>query len=86
MCRSPEDVCSSLRQNGVQGAAASGALAHSGGREGRIRMRGEPAAAEASMTFHQREARRAFSWGKLSLDHGMLAVAGFTGSQEGRCG
>ena len=49
-------------------------------------MRGEPAAAEASMTFHQREARRAFSWGKLSLDHGMLAVAGFTGSQEGRCG
>ena len=24
--------------------------------------------------------------GKLSLDHGTLAVAGCTGSQEGRCG
>ena len=24
--------------------------------------------------------------GKLSLDHGSLAVAGCTGSQEGRCG
>ena len=34
-CRSPEGVCSSLRQDGVKGAADSGALAHSGGgREG----------------------------------------------------
>ena len=29
-CRSPEGVCSSLTQDGVKGAAASGALAHSG--------------------------------------------------------
>ena len=28
-CRSPEGVCSSLRQDGVKGAADSGALAHS---------------------------------------------------------
>ena len=34
-CRSPEGVCSPPRQDGVKGAAASGALAHSGrGREG----------------------------------------------------
>ena len=29
-CRSPEGVCSSLRQDGVKGAPDSGALAHSG--------------------------------------------------------
>ena len=29
-CRSPEGVCSSLRQDGVKGAADSGAVAHSG--------------------------------------------------------
>ena len=35
VCRSPEGICSSLTQNGVKGAAVSGALAHSGrGREG----------------------------------------------------
>ena len=34
-CRSPEGICSLLRQDGVKGAADSGALAHSGrGREG----------------------------------------------------
>ena len=49
-------------------------------------MRGEPVAAEASVTLHQPEACRAFPPGKLSLDHGTLAVAGCTGSQEGRCG
>ena len=48
-------------------------------------MRGEPAAAEASVTLHQTEAPCVFS-GKLPLDHGTLAVAGCTGSQEGRCG
>ena len=50
-CRSPESLCSSLRQDGVKGAADSGALAHSGrgGGAGRVRRRrGEPAAAEAS--------------------------------------
>ena len=48
-------------------------------------MRDEPAAAEAGVTLHQPEARRVLL-GKLSLDHGTLAVAGCTDSQEGRCG
>ena len=39
------------------------ALAHSGRGEGGVQVRGEPAAAEASMTLHQPEARRVFSWG-----------------------
>ena len=34
-CRSPEGVCSSLRQDGVKGAADSGALGHSGQGVGR---------------------------------------------------
>ena len=62
-CRSPSGICSSLRQDGVKGAADSGALSHSGQGEGGVRMRGEPAAAEASMTLQQPEARRAFSRG-----------------------
>ena len=37
-------------------------LTQAGGREG-YRMRGEPAAAETGMTFHQPEARRVFSRG-----------------------
>ena len=48
-------------------------------------MWGEPAAAEAGMTLHQPEALCVLP-GKLSLDHGTLAVAGCTGSREGRCG
>ena len=35
-CMSPEGVCSSLRQNGVKGAADAGALAHSGRGEGGV--------------------------------------------------
>ena len=62
-CRSPEGVCSLLRQDGVKGAADSGALAHSGWGKGGVRMRGEPAAAEAGVTLQQPEARRAFSRG-----------------------
>ena len=64
-CRSPEGVCSLLRQDGVKGAAASGALAHSGCGEGGLRSagRGEPAAAEAGVMLHQPEARSAFSRG-----------------------
>ena len=62
-CRLPEGVCSSLTQDGVKEAAASGALDHSGRGEGGVRMRGEPAAAEANMTLQQPEACRAFSWG-----------------------
>ena len=48
-------------------------------------MRGEPVAAEASVTLQQPEV----CWvlpGMLSLNHGTLAVAGCTGSREGRCG
>ena len=48
-------------------------------------MRGEPAVAEAGLTLHQPEALCVLP-GKLSLDHGTLAVAGCTGSREGRCG
>ena len=62
-CRSPEGVCSSLRQDGVKGAAASGALAHSARGEGGVRMWDEPAAAEARVTLHQPEAHRAVSQG-----------------------
>ena len=62
-CRSPEGVCSSLTQDGVKGAAA---LAHSCQGEGRVQMRGEPVAAEASITLQQLEACRAFSRGSCS--------------------
>ena len=63
-CRSPEGVCSPPRQDGVKGAAASGAVAHSGQGERRVRRRrGEPAVAEAGMTLQQPEARRVFSRG-----------------------
>ena len=61
-CRSPEGLCSLLRQYGVKGAADSGALANSGQGEGGVWMWGEPAA-EAGVTLHQPEARRAFSRG-----------------------
>ena len=44
VCRLPEGVCSSLRQDGVKGAADSGALAHSGCGEGGVQMWDEPAA------------------------------------------
>ena len=62
-CRSPEGVCSSLRQDRVKGAADSGALAHSGRREGGVRMWGDPVAAEASVTLHQSEMHHVFSRG-----------------------
>ena len=59
-------------------------LTQDGRREG-YGMQGEPAAAEASITSQQPEALCVLP-GKLSLDHGTLAVAGCTGSWEGRCG
>ena len=59
-------------------------LTQAGG-EGGAWMRGKPAAAEASVTLQQPEASCVLP-GMLSLDHGTLAVAGCTGSQEGRCG
>ena len=55
-----------------------------GGKEG-YGVPGEPAAAAASMMLHQPEALCVLP-GKLSPDHGSLAVAGCTGSWEGRCG
>ncbi|KAJ8785199.1 hypothetical protein J1605_007755 [Eschrichtius robustus] len=56
VCRSPEGVCSPPRQDGVKGAAASGALAHPGRGEGGVqRRRGEPAASEAGVTLQQPE-------------------------------
>ena len=48
-------------------------------------MQGEPVAAEAGVTLQQPEVLCVLL-GKLSLDHGTLAVVGCTGSQEGRCG
>ena len=57
MCRSPEGVHSLLRQDGVKGAADSGALVHSGQGEGGVRMQGEPAAAEAGVTLRSEERR-----------------------------
>ena len=55
-CRSPEGVCSSLGQDGVKGAADSGAVAHSGRGEGAVRRRrGEPEAAEAGVTLRLRD-------------------------------
>ena len=59
-CRSPEGLCSLLREDGVKGAAASGALAHSGRWEGAVRMQGKP---EASVTLHQPEGRCVLSQG-----------------------
>ena len=45
-------------------------------------MRGKPAAAETGVTLQQPEVPCVLP-GKLSLDHGTLAVAGCTGSREG---
>ena len=58
-------MCSLLRQDGVKGAADSGALAHSGWGEGGegYGIRGEPAAAKASVTLHQPEVHSVFSRG-----------------------
>ena len=60
-CRSPEGVCSSLRQDGVKVAADLWALARSGRGEGGVQMQGDPAAAEAGVTLHKPEACCAFS-------------------------
>ena len=49
-------------------------------------MWGEPAVAEAGVMLQQPEVCCCVLLGKLSLDHGTLAVASCIGSQEGRCG
>ena len=59
-------------------------LTQAWGRE-RYGMQGEPAVAEASVML-QYLRHAVCSPGKLSLDHGTIAVAGCTGSWEGRCG
>ena len=61
-------------------------MSHSGLAGEGYRMRGQPVAAEAGVTLQQPELRRVLPLGMLSLDHGTLAVAGCTGSREGRCG
>ena len=85
-CRSSEGVCSSLGQGGVKGAAASGALAHSGG--GREQYGGGGASLRQQRRRDVAAARGApcVLPGKLSMDPGTLAVAGCTGSREGRGG
>ena len=62
-CRSPEGICSPPRQDGVKGAAASGALAHSGRGEGGVQMLVEPMGAVAGMMLQQPEVHHAFSRG-----------------------
>ena len=59
-------------------------LTQARGREG-YGIRGKSVVAEASVKLQQPEAHHVFSQGELSLDHRTLAVAGCTGSQEGRC-
>ena len=60
-------------------------LTQAGGREG-YGMRDKPVAADAGMTLHQPETHFVFPLAKLSVDHRTMAVAGCTGSREGRCG
>ena len=85
-CRSPEGVCSSLRQDGVKGAADSGALAHSGQGEGGVWSSVWASSGRGRHDIAPAWGAQCFLPGKLSLDHGTLAVAACTGSQKGRCG
>ena len=60
-CRSPEGICSLLRQDSVKGAADSGLwFTEAEGRE-EFGMQGEPVVSEACVTLQQPEACRAFS-------------------------
>ena len=87
MCRSPEGVCSSLTQDGVKGAADSGALAHSGrGEGGRGMDVGRACSGRGRRDVAPARGTPCVLPGKLSLDNGTLVVAGCTGSREGRCG
>ena len=62
-CRSPEGVCSHPDRTGLKEHLIQELwLTQAGGREG-YGVRSEPVAAEASMTLHQPEARRALSRG-----------------------
>ena len=85
-CRAPEGISSSLRQDGVKGAADSGALAHSGG--GREPYGGGGASLRRQRRRDVAAARGApcVLPGKSSPDLGTLAMAGCTGSWDGRHG
>ena len=61
-CRSPEDVSSHTDRSGLKEQLIRGLWLTQAG-EGGVRMQGEPAAAEASVTLHQPEARCVFSRG-----------------------
>ena len=60
-CRSPEGVCSLLRQDGVKGAADSWALAHSGQGEGGVRNAGRACSGRGRHDVAQPEVRCVFS-------------------------
>ena len=62
-CRSPEGVCSSLRQDRGKGTADSGALAHSGRGKGGVRSAGRACGGRGPLMLQQPEAHRAFSRG-----------------------
>ena len=63
MCRSPEGICFSLRQDWLKEQLIRGLwLTQDGGEEG-YRVQGEPAAAEPTVTLQQPEACRVFSRG-----------------------
>ena len=69
-CRSPEGICSSLTQDGVKGAAASGALAHSGRGGGSGTDAERACGVRGVVTLHQPEARCAFSGGSCPRSTG----------------
>ena len=85
-CRSPEGIYSSLRQDGVKGAADSGALAHSGQGEGGVWSAGQAWGGRGRREFAPAWGMPCVLPGKLLLDHGALAVVGCTDSWERRCG
>ena len=85
-CRSPEGICSLLRQDGVKGAADSGALSHSGQWEGGLRSAGWACSGRGLHDIAPAWGTPCVLLGKLFLDHGTLAVLGCTGSWEGQCG
>ena len=74
-CRSPDGICSSLRQDGTKAAADSEALAHSGRGEGGIWYVGQAHGGRGRHDVAPARGAPCILPGKLSLDHGNLAVA-----------
>ena len=86
MCRSPEGICSHPDRTGLKEQLLRGLwLTQARGREG---YGGGGASLRQQRRHDIAPARGALCVlpGKLSLDHGTLAVAGCTGSRERRCG